>query len=188
MIILSLDVATKCGWAVDGPGGKPRLGVFNNPSAGRGRGPVCLHFSNWLYPFAKACNPDMIVAEAPAFGGKTKLDEEGKQTGFVMSAAVAGLLIGLETQVEVVAASLNVEFRSAHVQTVRRHFVGNGRPKNPKAVVMARCRQLGWDPPDDNAADAAALWDWAKSTYDRKSMSPPPTALFAPKLPDAGDF
>lgn len=62
--------------------------------------------------------------------------------------------------------------------TVRKHFVGHGRPENPKQAVMDRCRLLGWEFQDDNSADAAAVWCHAMSiTYPK--WAPNGTPLFA---------
>src|SRR5690606_34904388 len=88
------------------------------------------------------------------------------------------LLIGLAFMAGVVAASRRVRFERGHVQQVRRHFLGQGRPSNPKRAVMDRCRLLGWPVADHNCADAAALWCWAKSTYDKSFRVETGTPLF----------
>ena len=46
------------------------------------------------------------------------------------------------------------------VADVRGLFIGrrNLKTDDAKAAVMRRCRQLGWDVADHNAADACALW------------------------------
>lgn len=73
--------------------------------------------------------------------------------------------------------SPRVMVRQAHVQTVRRHFLGTGRPKNPKEAVKRRCRDLNWPVEDDNAADAAALYCYVKSLA-CPDWSPKATPLF----------
>lgn len=64
-----------------------------------------------------------------------------------------------------------------NVQTVRRHFVGQSRPDDPKRAVMDRCRQLGWTVRNDDEADAAALWAFAMATNFKK-WAPRSTPLF----------
>lgn len=65
--------------------------------------------------------------------------------------------------------------------TVRKHFIGHGRHPDPKRAVMDRCRLLGWEVSDDNAADAAATWAYAMSiTYPQ--WSPKSTPLFRERV------
>lgn len=62
--------------------------------------------------------------------------------------------------------------------TVRKHFLQHGRPENPKLAVKNRCKLLGWDFEDDNAADACAVWCYGISLVCPK-WSPNGTPLFA---------
>lgn len=73
------------------------------------------------------------------------------------------------------AARAGCRIRLIPPQTVRKHFVGNGFPENPKQAVMDRCRMLRWDVEDDNAADACACWSWGISTLYRAGVH---TAMF----------
>ncbi len=158
MRVLALDIATASGWATDGCAVcPPRFGTWRVPGGTANLGHAIFRFNQWLYEIAATYQPDIIAYEAPFMssgGGKTN-----PQTMF--------LLIGLCAVAESVAYAHKVRAIQAHVQTVRKHFVGHGRPDNPKKVVAARCRQLGWDVRDDNAADACAIWTWAKATHDR---------------------
>lgn len=43
-------------------------------------------------------------------------------------------------------------------QSVRKVFLGHGRPENPKKAVLARCAELGWSVDGHDAADAIACW------------------------------
>jgi hypothetical protein len=45
------------------------------------------------------------------------------------------------------------------VGTIKRHIAGKGNAD--KAAVIAAVKALGFDPQDDNEADALALLDWA---------------------------
>ena len=45
------------------------------------------------------------------------------------------------------------------VGTIKRHVTGKGNAD--KDAVIAAVRALGFDPADDNEADALALLDWA---------------------------
>jgi hypothetical protein len=51
---------------------------------------------------------------------------------------------------------------------VRQHFIGARNLKSAiaKREVFERCRRLGWQVPDHNAADAVATWHFACSLID----------------------
>lgn len=54
--------------------------------------------------------------------------------------------------------------------TIRKYFLGgvSRSDKTPiKSRVFARCKMLGWDVRDLDAADAAALWDYTCSVHSR---------------------
>ncbi len=53
----------------------------------------------------------------------------------------------------------------ANVQTWRKHFVGAARPQNPKRVTIDRCKLIGWEPKNDDEADAMGLWHYGMSVY-----------------------
>lgn len=61
------------------------------------------------------------------------------------------------------AAGLNsgAQIRPVHVQTWRKHFLGHGRPEDPKAVTMKRCELLGWSVANHDEADSAGIWCFA---------------------------
>ena len=48
------------------------------------------------------------------------------------------------------------------VATIKRHISGRGNAD--KDAVIAAVRALGFEPTDDNEADALALLDWARKT------------------------
>jgi crossover junction endodeoxyribonuclease RuvC len=52
------------------------------------------------------------------------------------------------------------------VATIKRHITGKGNAD--KGAVIAAVRALGFDPVDDNEADALALLDWALKTGGRR--------------------
>jgi hypothetical protein len=168
MRVLALDLATRSGFAVDGPNTCPPIaGTYTLASKGSARGLSFLRFSEWLYEMIGAHDVGLVAYEAPIFGNVPM----NKNTGT--------LLIGLGAMCEMMATSRNVAYFSAHIQTVRAHFVGAGRPAKPKEAVMGRCRMLGWDVPDHNAADAAAVWAYTKARFDKGFRLEAATPLFA---------
>lgn len=94
-------------------------------------------------------------------------------------------LISLAAVARCAAHRHGARVRLVHVQTVRKHFVGAGRPENPKQAVMQRCRLLGWTPADDNQGDAGALWAYGMAQVYPK-WSPRSTPLFGRKVASSG--
>ena len=88
------------------------------------------------------------------------------------------LLIGLAAVTEMIAASRGIPCSAANMQSVRKNFVGSGRPGNPKKAVADRCKLLGWTCRDDNQSDACAVWSFAKSKYDPAYRIEQATPLF----------
>jgi NAD(P)-dependent dehydrogenase (short-subunit alcohol dehydrogenase family) len=84
------------------------------------------------------------------------------------------LLIGLVACVKGEAARHGVRVVEYYPASVRKHFMGKalaardfpGKSRAAskaaiKGAVMARCKALGWNVETGDAADAAALWDYA---------------------------
>jgi Holliday junction resolvasome RuvABC endonuclease subunit len=57
------------------------------------------------------------------------------------------------------AEANKIPYRGIPVATIKRHVTGKGNAD--KGAVIAAVRALGFDPTDDNEADALALLDWA---------------------------
>ncbi|HYF40897.1 MAG TPA: hypothetical protein VEA35_00490 [Ramlibacter sp.] len=177
MRVLALDISTACGFAFDGadPQAKPRTGVWRVPASAAGDyGTMGLALQRWLRGLVGMSGADLLAYEAPLVragssfaGAPTNAETVRIQLGFTMAA-------------QIVAAERNLRVAAAAVQTIRKHFCGSGHAKKPE--VMARCRMLGWDFADNNAADAAACWSWAKSQFDKAYRPHQVTELFA-KVP-----
>lgn len=160
MIILALDLASVSGVAIGSTGGKPTAWPVN---LGQGRSEDA-RFSQALvltHKLIEAHKPDLIVIEAPVGGPKT-----------------SHFLVGLVACVRGCAFNRRVRIESYNIAAIRKHFIGGHvtsaayghLPPNKrkgaaraagKNAVMQRCRQLGWEAEDDNAADACALWEYA---------------------------
>jgi hypothetical protein len=161
--ILALDVATNCGWARGHLDGVPTAGSikFGRPSATNNAifGNALKWISQLLEPQPR---PDLLIVEAmlpmAAMQGET-------------SRAVRDRLAGLHGVIRGVAYLRGVaEIAQASVGDVRMHFLGTRSLKSmdAKAAVLERCERLGWSCPDHNAADACALWSFARSLIDPK--------------------
>lgn len=151
--ILALDVATRTGWAFGRPGELPLSGSVRLAPPGSSNGTIGRGLLRWMTDFLTVNQVDALYYEVPI---------DPRHMGAKTTFATARILLGLPFLVETIAEARGLFYlREARVQDVRKHFVGEARPKDRKGAVMARCRQLGWKPQDDNAGDALALWSFA---------------------------
>lgn len=163
MIVAAFDIAGKASGAAYGDaGGQPRFKTLRQELDGDDLGPIGAGFRWWMVGIIQDCKPTHIAFEAPwvPSGGR----EGSRNTG----TRIPRLLIGLAFLAESIAAEFGIDCSEAAPQTVRRHFVGHGRPDDPKETVMARCRQLGWPIRNDHEGDAGALWSYTQSLLDPK--------------------
>ena len=153
-MILSLDIATSTGIAVGNPGGKPRAWSEHLGKTDDER------FSQMLVLTARLIEehkPRLVVVERPAAGDYA-----------------TALLAGLAACARGVAFNRGCEVQSLAANSVRKHFLGKALTARDfpalsraaakraiKAQVQHRCKILGWGDLDDDAADAAAMWDLA---------------------------
>lgn len=96
------------------------------------------------------CNlikPERVVIEAPL-------------VVFDRSAHTMAALMQLTGAVRGAAYRSGCGVRTVSSQTVRKLFLGNGRPEFPKQAVLAKCELLGWHTESDDVADAKATWAW----------------------------
>lgn len=150
--VLGLDLALCCGWSVDAPSGgdKPVIGSFQlDWDKGEALGRALFHCRRELRGLIALHKPETVAFEAA-------LSER------LHGLNTSTLLLGLCAVVELTAFEAGLECWSCDVQSVRKHFVGNGWAK--KEDVMLRCRALGWTPQNYDQSDSAALWDYARST------------------------
>lgn len=63
---------------------------------------------------------------------------------------------GMKAILELHAYEQGLKLASIHVTTVKKLFTGDGRAS--KQDIIDKCKSLGYDPVDDNHADAIALY------------------------------
>lgn len=164
-VVLALDLATTTGFAVDGPSRNSRgepvpiSGSFRAGPAIQGEleyGATYVAFRDWLVDLCAVHQPRHAIFEAPLpfAGGST-------MKAGVSSPATVRKLLGFAAIAEETLTRLEIDTLEANVQSVRKHFCGHAHAKKPE--VVRTCRMLGWHPGDDNAADALALWDFARA-------------------------
>lgn len=157
--ILFLDLATTTGWCEGIPGEKPtsgklRLAPEGSPSAAK-HGGLLAFLGTRLTTFRYRA----VVYEAPRdprhMGNKTTMN-------------VAMMLIGMTGVVEAICHQTgHHRVMTSDVHAIRKHLLGY-RPQagDAKKEVIAKLRTLGFDPADDNEADAIAGWLHACATLE----------------------
>lgn len=161
MICLAFDIASKTGVAHGRAGSKPSAFAVDLGKASDEE-----RFSKALRMTAAYIDrfkPDLVAVEAPVGGRDAN-----------------ALLIGLAACVKGEAARHGCRVVEYFPATVRKHFLGKAltsrdfpalskaaAKKAIKGAVMDRCRLLGWEVETGDAADAAALWDYACSKESR---------------------
>jgi Holliday junction resolvasome RuvABC endonuclease subunit len=155
MKILALDLATSVGLAFGQALSAP---VTWSVNLGAGDKQKFARAMKMTKRAIEEYQPDVVAIEAPIQGNM-------KST----------FLIGLVACVEGVCEWMDVPTEKHNIATVRKHFLGYApnlrdfkgsrlqQQKQVKALVMNRCRVLGWSVGSDDCADAAAVWDYAMS-------------------------
>jgi hypothetical protein len=159
--LLALDIATRCGWA-RGPVGDPhpQSGSVRFGTDGASNNAVFAHCLAWISETLKdEPRPDIVVVEAmlppTAKVGKTTRETRDRLAGLHGIVRAVSFLRGI------------YDVREASVSQVRHHFIGgNFKSETAERETRERCRRLGWNPEDHNAADALALWAFEASTLD----------------------
>ena len=147
MNILALDLATKTGWAAyhGGCGGAMNSGMQDfSLKRGESAGMKFLRFRAWLDVMQALLNPiDVLYYEQAHHRG----------------GAATQSAYGLITDVLAFAAQHNIQTSAIHTGTLKKYATGRGNAKKPEMIEAAR--KLGFDPKDDNEADAILIREFA---------------------------
>ncbi len=140
MNILALDIATKTGWAsyVDGV---TESGVLDLKPYNDDYGHMA-HVFHWWLDRGLANNIDLLICEATLMHGHA-----------------AYVLGGLGWTAQHVAWAFGVSRTTVAPSTLKKFITGSGRAS--KKDVTEAVRKLGFNPADDNEADALALLTYA---------------------------
>ena len=149
MIIAALDLATKTGVAVGPLGGGPELWTLDLKSKGEAKfhATRLMQIQGLAHRLIAEHGVRFIAIEKPFIAAHNNWE-------------TTLLTIGLTANVLSWAARKGIPVDIFPSQTVAKHFTGSGKMKRDekKAAILTECRARGWDPKDDNQADAAALW------------------------------
>lgn len=146
MMILAIDPATQLGWAFRNAKGTIKHGTesFHN-NQWDGAGVRYLKFNAWLEDQPR---PELIVYE-----------EVHGHTGTFASHIYGGWVSTLQSFGE----RYEIPYTSVGVRTVKKFWTGHGNAN--KSEMIRACRERGFNPQDDNAADALAILHWAIEAF-----------------------
>jgi Holliday junction resolvasome RuvABC endonuclease subunit len=148
--ILSLDLGTTTGWAMQLAGGVIESGTTSfRPSRYDGGGMRYLRFRGWLASIAA----DAAGIEAIYF------EEVRRHIGTDAAHLYGGFLATLTAWCE----QNSIPYEGVPVGTIKRHVTGKGNAD--KTAVVEAIRARGFKPADDNEADAIAILLWAIDTH-----------------------
>lgn len=144
MTTLALDLATTMGYALLRADGRIESGSERFAIATRERdGARWVKFRRWLVDM-KAAHPDLrLVAWEKIVGAGP---------GQVYAQQVHGGFLAI---LQHFCEHHQIEYVGHPVGTIKKRWTGNGHAK--KHDMIARCKALGFNPTDDNEADAIAL-------------------------------
>jgi hypothetical protein len=145
-VILALDLGLKTGWAVRNRDGAIASGTHEfRPGRFEGGGMIWLRFRSWLRE----------VDETAGGVGVVVFEEVRRHLGTSAAHAFGGYLAHLTAWAE----ANRIPYQGVPVGTIKRHVAGKGNAD--KQAVIAAVKALGFNPADDNEADALALLHWA---------------------------
>lgn len=147
--ILALDLGTTTGWAIRDFGGLITSGTVSfKPSRYDGGGMRYLRFTNWLTELDRLSGPIEAIY----------YEEVRRHAGTDAAHVFGGLLAVLTSWGEL----RGVPYQGVPVGTIKKHASGKGNA--PKQAMIDAARQRGFNPADDNEADAIAILLWALET------------------------
>lgn len=148
--VLFLDLATTLGFAEGEPGERAISGSHRLAPAGSTPGRILSGYMDFLVPRVQTFRPARIVFESP-FINK-------------MNANTTRILWSLGGITEMVGHRFGIPVMEANLNTIRKQILGFvPRGDGVKETIIAHVRSLGYEPADDNAADALLGWMFACS-------------------------
>ena len=150
LIILALDLGTNTGWAIRDKQGCIISGAVSfKPNRFEGGGMIYLRFRQCLTELKNSCGSiDSIYFE-----------EVRKYLGVDAAHKYGGFLAHLTAWCE----HHQIPYQGIPVGTIKKHITGKGNAS--KHDVIQAVKTKGFNPKDDNEADALALLDFVLATY-----------------------
>ena len=148
MKILALDPATKCGYAHN-ISGRVKSGVWNFKTGHfDGAGMYLIKFKAEIKPLIKEV--DMVAFEGVMAHLATSTYAQHKYGGFL-------------AMIQSTCEELNTPYCGLGVGEIKKFWTGKGNASKEDMVHSARVN--GFNPIDDNEADALAIWHMAHHIY-----------------------
>lgn len=146
---LALDLGTHMGWALKWPSGKIESGAISFPcEPHEGEGARYLKFRAWLHSVKFRIERNGTELEEVIFERAAGLQWK--------NAAAGEVAIGLRATLLAWAEHHGIAYgRGVNPMTLKKATTGRGNAKKPEMIAAMRAR--GFDPKDDNEADALAL-------------------------------
>jgi len=167
MAILALDIATTTGWAILDPRtpDRPYLGTLQLPADPQQVGRA----ADGMFKF--------LQERHRMHGGFTDIVFEAQHVGGKIDINVVQRLVGLGAIVEWVAYCISARCYVVHIGAWRKHAFGTARldRKTAKSRALEECRRMGFDPQNDNEAEAMLILDYymhLKNKADRSIRLP----------------
>jgi hypothetical protein len=147
--ILALDLGKKTGWALYAEG-RVASGTYQIKTGRfQGGGVIFLNFERDFLNSFKAV-------------GRVYFEEVRRHIGTDAAHMYGGLLATLTSWCEVNA----IPYQGVPVGTIKKHITGKGNAG--KAQVIEAVKAKGFNPADDNEADALAILDYVRHLYNVK--------------------
>lgn len=144
--MLALDLGTTTGWAIRGSDGLITSGTVSfRPSRYDGGGMRYLRFTNWLTELDQLSGPIAAIW----------FEEVRRHVGTDAAHVYGGLMATLTAWAEL----RGVPYQGVPVGTWKRSVCRKGNAN--KAAVIAAMKSRGFNPSDDNEADALGILHWA---------------------------
>ena len=148
--LLSLDLGTRTGWALHQPDGLITSGTeCFKPQRFEGGGMRYLRFKRWLTELKQTTDGlDAVYFE-----------EVRRHAGVDAAHAYGGFMAHLTAWCE----HHQIPYQGVPVGTIKKHATGKGNAG--KADMISAMQAKGFQPTDDNEADALALLGWALNQH-----------------------
>lgn len=158
--ILALDLATRVGWAMGPIDGKGlTYGSFRCAPSGASSGAVFGALLKWLVEHMSAFKPRLVVFEAPIDPRHLKK----------ITADTIRRLQGMPSIVEAVCDRMGVyDVREVETGDLKHYWHGkrNIPRETVKKLTFAKMQHLGYDPSDEDAADAISVHRYMAGSLD----------------------
>jgi len=139
--VLAIDLGTKSGWAARDKTGAISSGSYNcKPSSSVNHGQKYIAFANFYQEKISQLKPSVVYFEQVC-----------RHAGY-MAAHAYGAYLGIT---QMVCSHSGIICVGLGVTEIKRAMTGKGNAKKEEIIQVAR--DLGFDPADDNEADALAI-------------------------------